>query len=205
MEIILVENFPSLGYVGDRVSVKPGYARNFLFPRKIAVEVSSRRARTLKHVLAGVDAKRIKLRKEAEEFATRLKQVRLDFTLKIGGAGRSFGAITARDIELALKAQEILVNRKQVRLPEPIKTVGTHQVEIKLHSDVHAPITISVIADNTRAAPKGEDSAVEGESKQAAGAEKPAKKRGGKRKSAATEVEAPHSDKEEPGQETASE
>ena len=186
MEIVLVENFPSLGYVGDRVSVKPGYARNFLFPRKIAVEVTSRRARTLKHVLAGVNAKRIKLRKEAEEFASRLKQVRLDFTLKIGGGGRSFGAITARDIEMALKAQEILVNRKQVRLPEPIKTVGSHQVEIKLHSDVLAPITISVIADNTRAPVKSDETEADGESKQAAGAEaKPAKKRGGKRKAAA--------------------
>lgn len=183
MEIVLVENFPSLGYVGDRVSVKPGYARNFLFPRKIAVEVSSRRARTLKHVLSGIDAKRIKLRKEAEEFATRLKQVRLDFTLKIGGGGRSFGAITARDIESALKAQEIIVNRKQVRLPEPIKTAGSHQVEIKLHSDVLAPITISVIADNTRAPAKSEDAAGDLVEGQAAAADeaKPTKKRGARR------------------------
>lgn len=186
MEIVLIENYPSLGYVGDRVSVKPGYARNFLFPRKIAVEVSSRRARTLKHVLAGVDAKRIKLRKEAEEFATRLKQVRLDFTLKIGGGGRSFGAITARDIENALKAQDILVNRKQVRLPEPIKAAGIHQVEIKLHTDVLAPINVSVIADNTRAAKAVDDAAqVDGQAAEAASEGKPARKRGARKGKAA--------------------
>jgi large subunit ribosomal protein L9 len=150
MEIILQQDFISLGYVGDRVNVKPGYARNHLIPRGIAVEVSSANASALRHRLAAINAKRLKLKAEAEVYSKRLAEHILEFTLKFGAGGKSFGSITARDVEQALAERQITLDRRQIRLPEPIKTAGEHKVDIKLHSEVTTQITVRVIADRPK-------------------------------------------------------
>lgn len=152
MEVILQENFHALGYVGDLVKVKPGYARNFLIPRGIAVEASSRNERVLKHRLSSINAKKIKLRGEAADFAKRLEGVVLEFLLKVGSGGRSFGSVSSRDIEQQLKEKGFELDKRQIRLPEPIRRAGESSVQIKLHAEVSATIPVIVRAEVTKVA-----------------------------------------------------
>jgi large subunit ribosomal protein L9 len=153
MEVILREDFLPLGYVGDTVKVKRGFARNFLIPRGVAIEASSQNERALKHKLSAIVAKRIKKRSEAEAFGNTLSQIIVEFTLKMGAGGKSFGAITARDVESALKNLGYSVDRRQIRLLEVIKTPGQHKAEVKLHSEVTVPLQIKVIAAQIVAPP----------------------------------------------------
>jgi large subunit ribosomal protein L9 len=138
MEVILKEDYISLGYIGDTVKVRRGFARNFLIPRGIAVEASSGNERQLKHKLSGIISKRIKKKAEAEAFAKVLGQVTVEFTLKVGSKGKTFGAVTTRDIESSLKGP------------------GVYTVDVKLHSEVTVPVSVKVIAAQPVAAPAAE-------------------------------------------------
>ena len=162
MEVILQEDFPALGYVGDKVSVKRGYARNFLVPRGIAVEVSTVRAKLLEHQMNQILAKKRRLKGLAEEFASTLSEVRLPFKLKVGEKGRSFGSVTSKDIHEALTKAGHSVERKQIRLAEPLKVVGEHVVSVKLHSEVTAEITVEVTAQGVAKKKKKSEEAAEG-------------------------------------------
>ena len=147
MEVILKQDFPALGYVGDRVKVRRGYARNFLIPRGIAAEIGSRHARVIGHLVAGINAHKAKLKTEADELAGRLSGAKLDFTLKIGSQGKSFGSVSLRDIELALEQQGFKIDRRQLRLPEQIKGGGQFSLLVKLHSEVTATLPINVTVE----------------------------------------------------------
>lgn len=147
MEIILQENYPSLGYVGDRVSVKGGFARNFLIPRGIALEASTRNERLLKHKMQHIMAKRVRMRSEAEALAKQLGACLLEFTLKMSEGGRSFGAITSRDVEAALKAKGFELDRRQIKLTETLRKAGDYQISIKLHAEVTALVPAKLVAE----------------------------------------------------------
>ena len=157
MEVILKEDFPSLGYVGDRVSVRGGFARNFLIPRGIAVEGSKRNTRVLNHLLTAINAKRVKLRGQAQEFATKLEKLTVEFTLKLGKGGKSFGSITARDIIADLEKQGVVLDRRQVRLLEVVKGAGEYMAEVKLHSEVIAKVPFVVKAEKVAKEAVSED------------------------------------------------
>ena len=159
MEVILREDCLPLGYIGDNVRVKRGYARNYLLPRGLAVEASSKNNRALKHQLAAIMAKRLKKKAEAEQFGAVLSQITVEFTLKMGSQGKSFGSVTSRDIEASLKTLGYEVDRRQIRLVDTIKGVGTHRAEVKLHSEVLVPLQIKVIAAQPVAAAQGEEGA----------------------------------------------
>lgn len=194
MEVILKEDYPSLGYVGDKVSVRGGFARNFLIPRGIAVETSSRNARVLNHRLAGINAKKAKLKAQAEELKGKLEQIKLEFTLKLGARGKSFGSLTMKDLEAAINANGFTIDRKQLRLQEVIRGAGEYQVGIKLHSEVIAAVKFNVIAQKSE--PKvGDDEKREGKSKRGRG----------KKEAAEGEGETPADGEETAGEETASE
>jgi len=162
MEVILREDYISLGYVGDTVRVSRGFARNFLIPRGIAVEASSQNERALKHKLGAIMAKRIKMKQEAEAYAKVLEQVTVEFTLKMGGQGKSFGSVTSRDIEASLKSLGYNIDRRQIRLSETIKGPGVYKVEIKLHSEVTVLVQVRVIASQP---PAGSGAAEKGKKK----------------------------------------
>lgn len=147
MDVILQENYPSLGYVGDRVNVKGGFARNFLIPRGIAVEASSRNERVLKHRLQHIMAKRIRLKAEAEALGKQLADSSLEFTLKMSDSGKSFGSVTSRDVETALKAKGFEIDRKQIRLTETLRKAGDFKVSVKLHSEVTIAIPVRVTSE----------------------------------------------------------
>lgn len=146
MEVILREDYISLGYIGDTVRVRRGFARNYLIPRGIAVEASSANERALTHKLSSIMAKRIKKKAEAEAFGKVLEQVTVEFTLKVGAKGKSFGSVTTRDIEASLKALGYEIDRRQIRLAETIKGPGVYKVEVKLHSEVAVGVQVKVIA-----------------------------------------------------------
>ena len=165
MEVILQENYPSLGYVGDRVQVKRGYARNYLLPRGIAIEAKSRSAKELKHKLAAIEAKRAKLKITAQEDGERLAAVRLEFTLKVGKGGKTFGSISVKDIERELNAKGHPVQRKQIRLGEPIRSLGDSEVQVKLHAEVEIPILVHVEGELMKDAQKEQESAGKGRKK----------------------------------------
>lgn len=166
MEVILREDYLPLGYVGDTVNVKRGFARNFLIPRGVAIESSSQNEKALKHKLSAIVSKRIKKKAEAEAFGNTLSQIIVEFTLKMGAGGKSFGAITARDVEAALKNLGYAVDRRQIRLVEVIKTPGIHKAEVKLHSEVAVPLQIKVIAAQIVAPPA--EAAAKGKGKKGA-------------------------------------
>jgi large subunit ribosomal protein L9 len=182
MEVILREDCLPLGYVGDTVRVKRGYARNYLLPRGLAVEASSHNSRALKHQLSGIMAKRMKKRAEADQFGAVLSQIIVEFTLKMGAQGKSFGSVTTRDIEAALKALGYEVDRRQIKLVDAIKGAGLHKAEVKLHSEVTVPLQIKVIALQPAAAAEGEVGSDKGRAKKKS------------RKAAASQVEGEGSD-----------
>jgi large subunit ribosomal protein L9 len=157
MEVILQENYPSLGYVGERVKVKRGYARNFLVPRGIAVEASSGSARELKHRLEMINRKRQRLLAEAQKMAQELQGLILEFTLSSGQGGKSFGAVSIKDIENSLVTKGHKIERKQIRLLEPIKTSGEFSLEVKLHSELSAAITVRVAIEKPAPVKKAEE------------------------------------------------
>lgn len=144
MEVLLVEDYPALGYVGDTVQVRNGYARNYLIPRGIAVDFGSRRAKEFQHILTGVTAKRARLRGEAEELGKKVSGERLAFELKVGSGGKAFGSIGVRDILKQMQEKGYALDKKQVRLSDTIKTAGEFEAQIQLHSDVLVPVSIEV-------------------------------------------------------------
>ena len=144
VKVVLLENYPQLGYVGDIVKVKPGYARNWLVPKGLAAPVRDREARVVAHLMNGVRAKKTRLRAEAQGLADTIAAVTLEFTLQLGSQGKVFGAVTSRDIEAALKGRNIKLDRRQIRLAEPLRTFGEHSVEIKLHPEVKGAVRVIV-------------------------------------------------------------
>lgn len=152
MNVILQENFPALGYVGDTVRVKRGYARNFLIPKGVAVEADSRRAKELNHKLQLINAKKAKLKLEAEELAAKLSNVELKFSLKVGEHGKSFGSVTSKEIENALADKGFEVDKKQIQFTDSLKSAGEHDLPIKLHAEVvgHVKLVIESVGTSKK-------------------------------------------------------
>lgn len=149
MEIILVEEMPNLGEVGDIVSVKPGYARNYLFPRGIAIPANERQKRRVAHDRQQLEAKVAKLRDAASAEAGKLTNVSLTVEKAAGENGKLFGSVTTMELEALLRAQGFEIDRRRIVLAEPIKALGETEVEIKLHRDVRANIKVTVVAQST--------------------------------------------------------
>ena len=145
MQIILREEVPSLGTIGDVVKVKPGYARNYLLPRGLAIEASGRNLKELEHQKRVVADRRLRVQKTAGAAADKLATVTLAFTLRAGEDGKLFGSVTSKDIEEGLAAQGVMIDRKKIQLTQPIKALGAVTVPIKLHRDVTATVSVEVV------------------------------------------------------------
>lgn len=157
IDVILTEDFPALGYVGEKVQVRAGYARNFLIPRGKAVPGASRNARELAHRLQGIAAKRQRLKKEAEARASQLSSIVLPFTLKAGPGGKLFGSIQNKDIVTALAERGEVFDRNQVRILDAIKKAGSYKVQIRLHAEVFATIQIDLTVESDAPKVKAEE------------------------------------------------
>src|SRR5687768_6960656 len=133
MQVILQDNIENLGKVGDIVKVKPGYARNFLIPRGLAAEASTRNVSQLEHQKRAAEAKKGKIKADAEKLAKSFEAAKLVLSRQTGEDDKLFGSVTTMDIEAGLRALGLPVDRKSINLPEPIKTLGLHEVSIKVH------------------------------------------------------------------------
>ena len=147
MEVILREDVPNLGTVGDIVKVKPGYARNYLLPRGLAAVADHRNIHVLEHQKRVTADKRERDRRAAETVAQKLGAVRLVIKARAGEEGKLFGSVTNQDIEKARATRGLNVERRRIRLDEPIKATGEHTVPIHLGVGVDATITVIVEAE----------------------------------------------------------
>ena len=144
MQIILQEDVEKLGHRGDVVTVKPGYARNFLLPNKLAVEATAGNMKALERIRAALAKKTATELEAATKQAELLGVVALKFTRKTGENDQMFGSVTTGDIAESLKKEGFEVDKRQIQLPEPLKTLGDFPVTIKVFRDVTAQIQVNI-------------------------------------------------------------
>jgi large subunit ribosomal protein L9 len=144
MQIILQEDVEKLGHRGDVVTVKPGYARNFILPRKLGIEATPGNMKALERIRTSLAKKTATELEAAQKQAGLLNGVALKFTRKTGENDQMFGSVTTADISEGLEAQGFKVDKRQVQLAEPIKTIGEREVTIKVFRDVTAVIKVTV-------------------------------------------------------------
>src|SRR6266704_2691030 len=144
MQIILQEDIDKLGHRGDVVTVKPGYARNYLLPRKLAVEATAGNLKAIERIRASLAKKTATELDAALQQAELLNVVALKFTRKTGENDQMFGSVTAADISDALAAQGFKIDKRQVQLAEPIRIIGESQVTIKVFREVTAQVKVTV-------------------------------------------------------------
>jgi len=147
MKVILLEDVDTLGKLGDTVNVKDGYARNYLFPRKLALPATARNVKSQAHQLRDIERKKEKIVDNARSLAEKVAGVALTFTRKSGEKGRLFGSVTNMDIAEALAEKGLTIDRKDIVLPEPIKSLGEFDVQVKLHHDVMPRVKITVLPE----------------------------------------------------------
>lgn len=147
MKVILLTDHEKLGQQGDVVTVRPGYARNYLVPRGLAIMATRSNLKNLSAQLASA-AKRAQRDKDAAvQLGQRLEGQAVTIGARTGVEGRLFGSVTAQQIVAAIKDQiEVNVDRRQVHLPEPLRQTGTHPVELRLHPDVRVEINVEVVS-----------------------------------------------------------
>ncbi len=146
MQVILRMDVPHLGEVGDIVTVKPGYARNYLLPRGKAVVAEQRQIRRFEHEKRIIEAQVAKERVGAEQEASRLNGVVLRFERAASEQGKLFGSVTSMDIEAMLSQHGHAIGRRQIKLGDNIKALGEFDIDIRLHRDVTASIKVDVQA-----------------------------------------------------------
>lgn len=147
MKVILQEDVKNLGRIGDVVNVSDGYARNYLIPKKLAVEANVKNVRSLGHEKRKMEDKAKKIRNEAQGVSERLSTMTLILHAKAGEEERLFGSITTMDIADALKKEGIDIDRKRILLDEPIKRLGSYSVGIKIHPELTSHLNIKVAAE----------------------------------------------------------
>jgi large subunit ribosomal protein L9 len=147
MEVILLEDIPSLGNIGDTVKVADGYARNFLLPQKKAVQATSKKLKALEHEKRLVQDRMDKSVKEAEKLAQRLEDYSCTISKTVGESGKLFGAVTSMEIEQNLRENGFNIERKDILLEEPIKSLGIYTVPVRLNADVTANLKVWVVKE----------------------------------------------------------
>ena len=153
MKVILKEEVGTLGNAGDLVTVKDGYARNFLLPRNLAVRADERNVKQLEHTKRAMLARRAKLEEAARGIAKELDAVgRIVVTRSCGPEGKLFGSVTIRDIIAAFGERNINLEKRWVRLQEPYKSLGDYDLELRVGQGVVASIKVSVEPDEASAA-----------------------------------------------------
>ncbi len=151
MKVILADDVRGLGHRGETVTVKPGYARNFLFPQGIAYEATDANVRRLSEEKKKYDEKMLREKAVASEAASKVEGLTVTIAKKAGEEGHLYGSVTASEIADALAAKSIEVDRRRIELAEPIRRVGSHTVHVRLHRDVVATLTVDVQASNAPA------------------------------------------------------
>ena len=159
MEVILKEDVANLGHRGDVVKVADGYGRNFLLPRKLALQATQANKAVIEQMKAAAARRSAAEKAQAEELVKTLSAVSLSFERKSGENGQLFGSVTSADIAAGLAGKGFEVDRRKVQLAEPLKSVGEYTVAIKLHREVTAHVKVTVAAEEQQAAEAAEETA----------------------------------------------
>lgn len=145
MKVILLEDVKSLGKKGEVVEVNDGYARNFLLKTKKGIEATGKNLNDLKLKQANVEKIAQEVLEEARELAKRIEKESITVSIKTGEGGRAFGSVSSKEIaEESEKQIGIAIDKKKIQLSEPIKSLGTHKVTVKLHREVNVELTVNV-------------------------------------------------------------
>ena len=147
-EVLLVKPVEGLGGEGDQVRVRSGFARNFLLPRNIAVPVTRANRKHIDALKKRRGEREAQELNGAQDLARKLEKVSLAFAVKTGEGGRMFGAITANDIHDKLVAAGLTIDKRRIHLHTPVKTLGRHEVKVKLHADVTVELGFDVVSEN---------------------------------------------------------
>ena len=159
MELVLLERVESLGRMGDVVSVKPGYARNYLLPQGKALRATKENLRFFEARRADLEARNIERRSQAEGVAGDMTGLSVMIIRRASEMGHLYGSVTVRDIAEAAEEAGVFVDRRQIRLARPIKELGLHEVTVQLHPEVTVSITANIARtpDEAEAQARGED------------------------------------------------
>jgi large subunit ribosomal protein L9 len=147
MEIILLEDIPTLGKVGDLVKVSDGYGRNYLIPNKLAIKATPKNKKQLEHEKRFAQDKTDKVKRDAEKLAKGIEEFSCTITKPVGESGKLFGSVTTKDIEEQLIENGFTIDRKKIELEEPIKNLGVYTIPIKLHPEVTANLKLWVVRE----------------------------------------------------------
>jgi large subunit ribosomal protein L9 len=147
MQLILNEEVPNLGGPGDVVKVRAGYARNYLLPRKLAVEANPKNLRAFEHQKGLAMLKREALKSKARGLKEKLDALSVTVSARAGEEGKLFGSVTNIDVERALRERGIEIDRRKILLVEPIKQLGDYTIQIRLEAEVEAGLKLSVTAE----------------------------------------------------------
>jgi large subunit ribosomal protein L9 len=147
VQVILRDDVPNLGKIGDVVRVKPGYARNFLLPRGLAIEANPKNLRVLEHQKRVITAKADREHKSAEASAKRLEGLKLTIRARAGEEGRLFGSVTNMDVERLLAEKGFQVERRRIALEEPIKELGTFPITVQVGRAVRVTVQLTIEAE----------------------------------------------------------
>ncbi len=147
MQVILLEDIPSLGKAGDLVKVSDGYGRNYLIPKKKAIFATEKNLKALETQRAFIQSRMGKEKRNAENLAQKIEALSCNIAKPVGESGKLFGSVTSMDIETFLKENGIEVDRKKIILEEPIKNLGMFSIPIKLHPEVTAKLKVWVVQE----------------------------------------------------------
>jgi large subunit ribosomal protein L9 len=145
IKVVLQQDVDNLGTSGEVVRVRPGYARNFLIPRGLAAPATERNLARVDELKKAAADRAAKVLEAAKATAQKLEAARVKLERAVGEENKMYGSVTTKDIEEAYAAIGIEIDRRKVLLPEPIKTLGLHEVGIKLHGDVTAQLRVEVV------------------------------------------------------------
>lgn len=147
MEVILLQHLENLGRRGEVVRVRPGFARNFLLPRGVAALATAGAKRRVEQESRQFMAQDERARLDATAIAERLAALELNMPVKADEDGKLYGSVSAHDLHVAMVAQGVELDRKKLVLEHPIKALGTHDIQVKLHPDVHGTFKVNVVRE----------------------------------------------------------
>ncbi len=147
-QVLLLQPITGLGAEGDTVTVKAGYARNFLLPRKLALPITQANKKHVESLLKAREAREQKEFEDARTLSERIEKTSIAIAVKTGEGGKMFGAVTANDLIERLKEEGIEITKKQMQLEAPIKELGSHTAKVKIHADIETELKFEVVSEN---------------------------------------------------------
>ena len=147
-DILLLEAIKGLGSEGDTVSVRAGYARNFLFPRKLAIPVNQGNRKQIESLKIAKEKRIAEELEASKSLAEKIGQVSISIAVKTGDNGKMFGSVTSTDILARLEEEGIQLEKKQLNVAQPIKDLGSHEIQAKLNSAIEATFNLEIVSEN---------------------------------------------------------